>query len=112
MQIKRAMQKDNNDKINSRSAKKRNPSPTALSELQPLISWLIIIQIEKNNFFILSRLYGMDEDKKPSHATVPLKKCSNRLIFHTFWLVVCKLTKIRNRFPIQLITLMRIRIFI
>jgi hypothetical protein len=28
MQIKRAMQKDNNDKINSRSAKKRNPAHT------------------------------------------------------------------------------------
>ncbi len=23
--------------------------------------------------------------------TQPLKKCSNRLIFHTFWLVICKL---------------------
>ncbi len=32
------------------------------------------------------------------------KKCSNRLIFHTFWLVICKLMRIR----IQLITLMRI----
>ena len=35
-------------------------SPTALSELKLLISRLIIIQIEKNFFFILSRLYEMD----------------------------------------------------
>jgi hypothetical protein len=34
--------------------------------------------------------------------------------FHTFWLVICKLTRIRIRFRIQLITemLIRIRIFI
>jgi len=39
-----------------------------------------------------------------------LKKCSIRLIFHKFWLVVCKLMLIR--FRIQLITLMRIQILI
>jgi hypothetical protein len=37
-----------------------------------------------------------------------LKKCSNRLIFHTFWLVICKLIRIRIR--IQFITLMLLRI--
>ncbi len=35
-----------------------------------------------------------------------LKKCSNRLIFHTFWLFICKFMRIR----IQLISLMRIPI--
>jgi len=44
------------------------------------------------------------------------KKCSNKLIFHIFWLVICKLMRIRIRFWIQLITLiqiqMRIRIVI
>jgi hypothetical protein len=35
-----------------------------------------------------------------------LKKCSNRLIFHTFWLVIYQLMRMR----IQLIILMRIRI--
>jgi hypothetical protein len=40
----------------------------------------------------------------------PLKKCSNRLIVHTFWLVICKMMRIRIRFGTQLITLMRIRI--
>jgi hypothetical protein len=35
-----------------------------------------------------------------------LKICSNRLIFHIFWLVICKWKRIR----VQLITLMRIRI--
>ncbi len=34
----------------------------------------------------------------------------NRLIFNTFWLVICKLMRIRIRFRIQLTTLMRIRI--
>ncbi len=37
-----------------------------------------------------------------------LKKCSSRLIFHTFWLFICKLMRMRIR--IQLITLMRNRI--
>ena len=36
------------------------------------------------------------------------KKCSNRLIFHTFWLVICKFMRIR--FGIQLFTLMQMRI--
>ncbi len=36
----------------------------------------------------------------------PLKTCSNRLIFHTFWLIICKLMRTRFRFRIQLITLM------
>ncbi len=35
-------------------------SPTALSELKPRISQLIIIQIEKKIRCFLSRLYGMD----------------------------------------------------
>ncbi len=35
-----------------------------------------------------------------------MKKSSNRLLFHTFWLVICELMRIRIR--IQLITLMRI----
>ncbi len=39
-------------------------------------------------------------------------QCSNRLIFHTFWLVICKMMRIRIRFRIQLITLLRIRILI
>ncbi len=37
-----------------------------------------------------------------------LKKCSNRLIFHTFWLFICELTRIWIQ--ILLITLMQIRI--
>jgi hypothetical protein len=31
-----------------------------------------------------------------------LKKCSNRLIFLPFWLVICKLIRIRIRYPFQL----------
>jgi hypothetical protein len=31
--------------------------------------------------------------------------CPNRLIFHTFWFVICKLMRIQARFRIQLITL-------
>ncbi len=37
-----------------------------------------------------------------------LKMCSKRLIFHSFWLVICKLMRIGIR--IQLITLTRIRL--
>ncbi len=48
-------------------------SPTALSELKSRISQEIIIQNEKNFLFFLSRLFGMDQDKIPSHATVPLR---------------------------------------
>jgi hypothetical protein len=47
-------------------------SLTALSELKPRISQKIIIQNEKKFRFFLSRIYGMDYDKKTSHATVPL----------------------------------------
>ncbi len=44
-----------------------------------------------------------------SGSLIPtLNKCSNPLIFHTFWLVTCKLMRILIR--IQPITLMRIRI--
>jgi hypothetical protein len=42
-----------------------------------------------------------DPDPNPS-----FQKCTIRLIFHKFWLVICKLMRIR----IQLITLMRMRI--
>jgi hypothetical protein len=37
-----------------------------------------------------------------------LERCSSTLLFHTFWLFICKLMRIRNR--IQLITFRRIRI--
>ncbi len=38
----------------------------------------------------------------PKKGLKNLKKYSNRLIFHTFWLDICKLTRIRIRFQIQL----------
>ncbi len=38
-----------------------------------------------------------------------LKKCSNRLLFQTFWPVLCKWIGIQIRFQIQLFTLMRIQ---
>ncbi len=37
---------------------------------------------------------GFELPKKGSNAW---KECSNRLIFHTFWLVICKLMRIRIR---------------
>ncbi len=52
-----------------------------------------------------------DPDPDPSlqiKAQKTLKKCSSRLIFYTFWLVICKL--ILMRIWIQLITWVRIRI--
>jgi hypothetical protein len=53
--------------------------------------------------------FDADPDPDPSSQiqVQTHKKFSSRLIFHTFWLVICKLMRIRNR--IQLITLMRIR---
>jgi len=39
-------------------------------------------------------------------ASKTLKKCSNGLIFHAFWLVICKFKQIR----IQLITFIRIQL--
>jgi hypothetical protein len=49
-----------------------------------------------------------DQDPDPSFRikAQTLEKCSNRLIFHTYWVVICKLMRIQ----IQLITLMRMRI--
>ncbi len=44
----------------------------------------------------------------PNKKLKTLKKCSKRLVFHTFCLVICKLMRIRIRN--QLITLMRMRI--
>ncbi len=61
----------------------------------------------------LIRIVGPNKGSKPWKSVQNLEKvltiskmCSNRLIFHTFWLAICKLMRI----PIQLITLMRIRI--
>ncbi len=54
--------------------------------------------------------FRSDADPDPSlqinAQKVTLNKCSNRLIFYTFWLVICKLFRIW----IQIFTLMRIRI--
>ncbi len=60
-------------------------------------------------------LHHVDADPGPApsfqiKAQTLEKKCSNRLIFQTFWLLICKLMRIRIRFQIQLITVMRIRI--
>jgi hypothetical protein len=55
--------------------------------------------------------FDADPDPDPSFQMKAqnLKKVySNLLIFHTFWLVICKLMRFRIR--IQLKTLMRIRI--
>jgi len=55
-------------------------------------------------------LFDADPDPYFQRKAQILKKCSNRLKFHTFWLAICKLMQIGIR--IQLITLMRIRILI
>ncbi len=59
---------------------------------------------------ILLCTFHFDADPDPSFPIKAqnLEKCKNRLLFHTFWLVICKLMRIRIR--IQAITLMRIRI--
>jgi len=55
----------------------------------------------------LFTLADTDPDPGFQIKTQTLEKCSCRVIFHTFWLVICKLMRIK----IQLITEMRIRIF-
>ncbi len=49
-----------------------------------------------------------DPDSSVQLRLKTLKKCSYRLIVNTFWLVICKLMRIRTRCRDQLITLMRI----
>jgi hypothetical protein len=55
--------------------------------------------------------FDFDADPDPDLASKKrlktLKKCLNKRIFHTYWLVICKLMRIRIRN--QLITLMRMR---
>ncbi len=52
--------------------------------------------------------FDADPDPSSQIKVQTHKMFSSRPIFHIFWLVICKLMRIRNR--IQLITLMRIRI--
>ncbi len=61
------------------------------------------IRISLMRIRILLATLIADPDQLPSEGSKPWKKCSNRLIIHTFSLVICKLTRIQ----IQLITLMR-----
>jgi hypothetical protein len=58
----------------------------------------------------LDSTFHSDQDPNPTLQIMAqtYEKCSNRLIFHRFWLVICKLLQIR----IQLITSMQIRILI
>jgi hypothetical protein len=54
--------------------------------------------------------FDADPDLSIQTKAKKLVKCSNLLIFHTFWLVICKLMRIRIQ--IQLVTLMRIWIWL
>jgi hypothetical protein len=57
----------------------------------------------------LDPTFHSDQDPDPSLQILAQthEKCLNRLIFHTFWLVICKLMRIR----ILIFYLMQIRIF-
>jgi len=59
--------------------------------------------------FYLAKI-GIRNQMRTRIRPKPLVKGSNRLIFHTFWLVICKLMLIRVRFWTQIIILKRIRI--
>jgi hypothetical protein len=54
--------------------------------------------------------FDADPDADPSFQVkaLILERCSSTLLFHTFWLFICKLMRIRNR--IQPLTFRRIRI--
>jgi hypothetical protein len=54
--------------------------------------------------------FDSDPDANPGFQVKAqnLERCSSTLLFHTFWLVICKLMRIQKR--IQLITFRRIRI--
>jgi hypothetical protein len=54
--------------------------------------------------------FDSDPDADPGFQVKAqkLERCSSTLLFHTFWLFICKLMRIRNR--IQLVTFRRIRI--
>ncbi len=67
-----------------------------LVRVRILIFYFMRIRIR---LFTLMRIRILASNKR---GLKPLKKCLNRLIFHTFWLDICKL--IRIRFRIQLIT--------
>ncbi len=49
-------------------------SPNTSKEIKVCLSRLIIIRILNYFRFFLCTLYGMEKAKKPSHATVPLKR--------------------------------------
>jgi hypothetical protein len=51
-------------------------SPNTPKDIKICRSQLIIIQILNFFTFFLSTIFGMDEAKKPSHATVPFKNFS------------------------------------
>jgi hypothetical protein len=53
------------------SRRKETYSPNAPKDIKVCLSQLLIIRIKFFFRFFLSTLYGMDEAKKPSHATVP-----------------------------------------
>jgi hypothetical protein len=67
---------------------------------------LVILMLIRFLTFTLMRIRILASKKKLQ----TLKKCSDRLIFHTFWLLSCKLMWIRIWIPIQLINLMTIQI--
>jgi hypothetical protein len=60
--------------------------------------YLVWIRI-RIRLFTLMRIRIQILTSKEKHR--PLKKCSNRLIFHTFRLIICKLMRIRIQFRIQ-----------
>jgi hypothetical protein len=90
-------------------------STIALMRTRILIFYLILFDLDadpdRDPTFHFTLMQIRIQILASKYSLKPLKKCSNRLIFHTFWLVM-KLIRIGVRFRIQLTTLMRIRILI
>jgi hypothetical protein len=63
---------------------------------------MVIRMRTRIRLFTLMRIRIQILDSKKTAQT--LEKVLNRLIFHTFWLVICKLVRIRIRFRIQLLS--------
>jgi hypothetical protein len=80
--------------------------PDADPDADPVSDFYLMRIRVRIRLFTLMRIRIWIQNLASKKRLKPLKKCSNRLICHTFWLFICKLMRIR------FFTLMRMRILI